>query len=452
MRNDLGQPLPNEIAGRQAMFDAAPELQTNGQWICLNIQPNVTWPVRAQSFKFDGHRLWIIPLTLEDHPGIALNRNPGMSQEDAESILLRFLSVLSWRESEGIAVTYRTGGNLPRMMGLNKQRGFAIRDEFDFTEVLCPLEESARVALALVREARSLNHHGYAFLSYWRVLELAYPDTNARVAWMTATLPTLTGRGVAEALSEIAAQGIADVGKHLFTSGRCAIAHATGQPVINPDDPRDALRLYRELPLVREMAIRAIEDRFGIDTPSKEWSKHLFELRGWKAALGTQVVSSILAGEDVQSGQLIELPIIHVRLRGNPPYRPLENMIPKYIEQQGQELQVVYSTADDLCEIRFRLALREERLKFDFFNGIFGQDDGSVTAAVYKREIQRFFRDYLLNGELQMWDADSGALLSRLGAYIPLNNMVDLDGCNANIAAAQGVVEQREALAGQAVE
>lgn len=425
------------------MFDAAPELLESGQWVCLNIEPSCLWPTRPQCLNFAGHQTWIIPITSEEHPGVAMKRDPDLNQEDAEAILYRLLSVISWREGQGIAVAYRTGGGLPRMMGLNKKTGFAIREEFDFTEIICPEDERSRVALALVREARSLNHFGYSFLSYWRVLELAFPSTSARVAWMTSTIPTLVGQGVAEALASITAQGITDVARHLRDSGRCAIAHATSHPIINPDEPRDAMRLYQELPLVREMAIRAVEDRFGIFSPMTEYRRHLYELRGWKDVLGEQLVSAISAGADLGSDQVVDLPNISVRLRGNPYYLPFEQMGPKRLEQEGQELLVTYGSGDGLSEIRFRLAPAEERLKFDISDGIYGHDDGSVTAAEYERETRRFFRDYMLNGELQMWNADTGKLLSRLDAYLPSNMIVDLDGCNASIAAAECEVQAR---------
>ncbi|WP_296746323.1 methylamine utilization protein MauJ [Mesorhizobium sp.] len=445
MRDEMGLPLPIERLPKKAVYEAVPELLKRGQWICLNIEPSCAWPTRPQTVEFGGYTLWIIPLTQEDHPGVAINRPPDMSQEDAESLLYRFLSVVAWRHGAGIAVPYRTGGGMPYMMALDKKSGFAIREPFDFTELICPEEEEPRIALALVREARSLNHHGYAFLSYWRVLELAFPKAADRVSWMNATLPTLKGTGVQEAKDSIAAEGAEDTCAHLFASGRCAIAHATGKPVINPDDPRDASRLYRELPLVREMAIRAVEERFGIATPMTEYQQHLYELRGWKKVLGEPLLAAVTTGTEPKADQVVDLPPIHVRLRTSPPYGPFEGMVPKGIEQQGRELLMVYGTEDGLVEIRFRLAPAEERLKFDIFDGIYGRDDGSVAAAEYKQETQRFFRDYMLNGELQMWNADSGALLSRLDAYVPLNMMVDLEACNANIAAAREEVERRRA-------
>lgn len=274
-------------------------------------------------------------------------------------------------------------------------------------------------------------------------------STDARVQWMKAVLLTLDGQGVQEALEGIAALGIEDVGIHLFKSGRCAIAHATGQPVINPDDPRDALRLYRELPVVREMAIRAIEERFGIATRSTEYAKHLYELRGWKELLGEPLVSAVLAGQEPQPEQVINLPSIHVRLRESPTYKPLENMVPKQIEVRDQQLFVIYQSPDGLAEIRFVLALAEERLKFDVYEGIYGHDDGSVAAAEYRRDTQRFFRDYMLNGELQFWNAENDELLSRLDAFLPLNVMINLEAFNADIAVAQQEVDRRQAQLAQ---
>ncbi|WP_238258697.1 methylamine utilization protein MauJ, partial [Methylobacterium gnaphalii] len=290
MRDENGKPRPVEIQGREAKYDQAPDLLQRGHWVCLNIEPSCSWPVWPQSLDFLGHKIWIIPLTLEDHPGVAIRRPPEMKTEEAERLLYRFLSVLAWQNNCGITVAYRSGGSLPSMVGLNKKYGFSLRKLFDFTEILYPQDDDALIALALMREARGLNHIAYAFLSFWRVLELAFPEARERVTWMSKVLPKLSGSDVQAALKSIADAGIQDVGRHLYESGRCAIAHATGKPIVNPDDPRDAERLFLELPLVREMAVRAIEDRFGILTQSAEFDLHLYELRGWKRVLGRGLI------------------------------------------------------------------------------------------------------------------------------------------------------------------
>ena len=116
-----------------------------------------------------------------------------------------------------------SGGNLPRPMGRDKTRGFSICHEFDpsyFPEVT---DEKAMLALGLMREGRSLNHVGYAFLSFYRVLEVAFSTNKQRIAWSSAALTNLHAHGVKEARDGIRVQGVADIGQHLFQSGRCAI-------------------------------------------------------------------------------------------------------------------------------------------------------------------------------------------------------------------------------------
>ncbi len=450
------------------MYEAEPELTVRGQWICLNIQPGLTWPTRSQSLEFAGHRIWIIPITREEYGGVGMKIPDGMNAEEGEGILLRFLSVLSWRERSGILVAHRTGGDIVRMMGRPKLFADAIQQAFDFTDFPCPNGDGA-IALGLMREARSLNHPGYSFLSYWRILELAFRHlgkkaSEARVRWMKKTLPILNGDGVREAKASIAAEGIegtAEVCRHLFESSRCAVAHANSEIIVNPDDPRDARRLTVELPLVREMAIQllewpfpepaavremaiqAIEEIFGIPSRSTEFRLHLYELKGWKQIIGDDVIKRYLAGE-MEEGEMVYLPNINVRLRENPVYPSFENMVAIDLFEQDQRLFVEYQSQSGLALLRFALNFPEERLEFEITDGIFGGDDGSVLAAEHRHDADRFIRDYLLNGELQMWDAETGALLSRLDAFLPRNCFVELDACNARIDAALNEVNRRK--------
>jgi hypothetical protein len=263
------------------------------------------------------------------------------------------------------------------------------------------------------------------------------------VAWMQHTLSTLHGQGVPEALASIPGQDAAEVCRHLFDSGRCAIAHASAQPIINPDNPRDAERLYRELPLVREMAVRAVEERFEIDSPSTEYRKHLYELRGWKERLGAELVVRLLTDDYPEEGESIEMPPISVRLSETPPYPPFEGLIPKAVGAHAGGLDLRYGTSDGLFELGLRLAFREERIQFDITKDLGFRDDGSVTAAKYMCELHRFVRDYYLNGVLHIWDADTGRLLSRRDPFVPLNSFVNIDACNAKIAEAEAEVVRR---------
>ncbi|WP_139174111.1 hypothetical protein [Methylobacterium sp. UNC378MF] len=118
-------------------------------------------------------------------------------------------------------------------------------------------------------------------------------------------------------------------------------------------------------------------------------------------------------------------------------------MSPSNATVQDRKVHLVYRSKSGLIFIKFILDFGDERIIFDIEDGLFLDDDGSVTAAEHNADCQRFIRDYGLNGELQIWNASDGGLLSRKDAFIPLNCFIDLEACNAIIAAAQAEVERR---------
>jgi hypothetical protein len=423
-----------------------PELRVNGDWLCLNIESGAAWPTRAQPFTFEGHQLWVMPHTSDNYPGLAMNRPADLDRDDAWALLHRALSYVAWMENSGAMVAFRSGGNLPRMMGLGgKGGGVILRDTFDFSEVHEAADERGRMALALMREARGLNHPAYAFLSFFRVLEVAIPNGKARGDWVAANLENAGDHRAKEAVAKLRETGIEDIGVHLRESGRHAIAHAKADPIINPDDPRDAKRLQAELPIIEGLAVLAVETQLGIQTSHSIWKEHLYELKGWKRIFGADVVAAVLAGIPPEEGQVVDAPTINVRLRRGDPYAPFEAMTPVQAGYGDQRIEVVYRSADSLVDLVFWLNFAEERLVFDVQNSIKGWDDGSVAAARNGKEIDRFFRDYFLNGELQMWNAENGELISRCDAFLPINVMVNIDAFNEAINRWDDVIAEREA-------
>ena len=111
------------------------------------------------------------------------------------------------------------------------------------------------------------------------------------------------------------------------------------------------------------------------------------------------------------------------------------------------KIEIVYQSADGLVDLIFWLNFAEERLEFDLQQSIATRDDGSVGAARNGKELDRFFRDYIGNGELQMWNAESGELISRRDAFIPVNCFLNIDAANAAIDAWDTVIVEREQAA-----
>ena len=253
---------------------------------------------------------------------------------------MRFVSNLSWVEDRGFIVEGFGGGTIPAPMSRHKERGFSICEEFDLSYFPEPATDRALLALALMREGRGLNHPAYAFLSFFRVLEVAFPAGKTREKWVSENVGLVRGHRVPEALAELQAKGISDISAHLYESGRCAIAHAAKTPIIDPDDPSDTRRLQSELPIMMALAQRAIEVKLGVETSQTIYQKHLYELAGFKKILGPDIVGRLARGEQITDGRMVEIPDISVWIRKRDPYKPLSNLSVKEIGQNDKVFHI----------------------------------------------------------------------------------------------------------------
>ncbi len=422
------------------------ELKLPGHWVVANIDTFVAWPAQVHKFIFDGIQYWIIPVTRDAYPGVAA-RADGISSDELQKRILRLLSAISWVDGHGIALNSFTGGNLPYTMGRRQEGGFTIRQGFDYPYLPEVEEDRAKLALALMREGRGLNHAAYSFLSFYRVLEVAIGNGKKRKKWMPDAIDRLKDSRAIDALAELKANGIGDASKHLFDSGRCAIAHAGADPIINPDDPADTRRLYRELPIIEHLAVMAIEEEIGIKTASTIYREHLYELAGFKRAFGTELVEKVKRSEQINEGAIVDLPVISIRLRGKPKYPPLEGLSPKYMHQDGTNVHLRYGREDGSLEVRFNLNFGDERLEFDIHDGVYGiADDDSADFAESKAHMAEFSKWYYLNGRLEIVDTVTDEEISRKDAFMPLNMIVQPEEFDKDIEFWRSIADARREI------
>ena len=213
------------------------------------------------------------------------------------------------------------------------------------------------------------------------------------------------------------------------------MAHAAEEPIIDPDDPTDTRRLWTERPIVIELAERAIEQRLGVETTFTVYDKHLYELDGFKCILGDAIVGHLVRGDNPAAETMVDIPNIAVRIRHQEPYAPLLNLTIKEMTRGGPHaIRLVYCLGDDLIIFCVTLDFAEERLHFSLFTDIGYQDDGSAEAAEMIAEVLRFQGDLGGNGQLQIVDADTGQLISRKDAYMPVNMFFGPESSDALIA------------------
>ena len=169
----------------------------------------------------------------------------------AVSLMRRFLSAIAWTCGFPVRDVTTGGGGFPLNLGRAQplpaptSTTVAVgRWELPGNYLPQPTEPKARLALALYREALGLEHDSepYSFLGYAKILNIALKDGKTQIAWINGAIHQLKDHFAKERLSKLAASE-SNVGDYLYASGRCAIAHANADPIVDPDDASDTTRL-----------------------------------------------------------------------------------------------------------------------------------------------------------------------------------------------------------------
>lgn len=396
------------------------------------VETRVAWPTSETSIQFDGRTLTLRPGTAKLYPTVHTKYEPDTREASAaaHSMLRRFLSGLAWSGEEAVRDVFAAGGGFPIQLGrseeLPKERDpstMSYRWEPPADYLPEPTGRKARLALALYREALGLEHNNvpYAFLGFAKILNLG-GSGKKQVEWINAAIGKLKDHFAKGRITAIQASET-DVGEYLYGSGRCAVAHAANDPVVDPDDASDTLRLGSDLPVVKALAAHFVESELGIKTRSTIYSEHLYELAGFKELLGGEFVTHI---RDVGSGEGVTAPKIaaisvRVDLRGSEDEAEFANLQPFNLTVK-KGLAVLYcASLDRRLQLALVLDFEQERLGFDPERDVRIDDDGSVEAVDHAILRLRFLRGMISNGRTEVRDAATGRRIGRTDPCIPMN-------------------------------
>lgn len=236
-----------------------------------------------------------------------------------------------------------------------------------------------------------------------------------------------------------------DVGDHIYVSGRCANAHANEDPIVDPDSSGDLTRMHRELPLVKALAEIVIERELGVKSKQAIYKEHLYELAGFKKKLSETIAQEILDG-GMRSVNSQEIGFnISLGLRGKDPYEGLTDLEIDSAEM-GNGVLFLWLASNDKC-VRFAIGLdlKNERLKYNPYDGFHLSDNGSLSAVKSLLGFSKFRKDLFLNGKIQLQTAD-GQLLGYTDAFLPEN--IELRGTIKNfdevISSLEAEIRRRE--------
>jgi hypothetical protein len=284
------------------------KLSSSRGWLTAGVASSIPWPSFDVCIVYacDEYFLRGTERNAQQSPPCITIACQDGKHDEAIGKVYRFTSILSWFMGGYVDVSGYMHGSHPTLYGsrnVYSSLGIVGTKSFNCNHMPIVEDENVRKALAFWREGKRLDevHDGYAFLSFYKVIESQFlHKDDAKVAWITANIERLTDRA-AKRVAELRAEGI-DVSRHLFDSGRCAVAHASlGGEIVDPDIPTDRRRLSADLVVMEELARIYIRDELKVPD-SRSLYRTRDRLEPWATLLPQAVVDTLRSGgtpEDV---------------------------------------------------------------------------------------------------------------------------------------------------------
>jgi hypothetical protein len=236
-------------------------------WMNLPIHGQAAWPTEDFLLVFEDCEILLRPAKKDTEQSVHVDLGR-YNKEVAITAINRFLSILSWCEHVPMRIWWERGGfsgspiPVPIYRDTTRSVGSCICNYPFFRKL--DQNPKAVLALALYREALTAISIPFEYLGYFKILNVKWKDKyvegeNELIEGIRSTLPLLTEKYVVERIKKLSIHE-GDFPKYLYQYGRCAIAHAFAEPLVDPDDWRDNQRLAAELPIIRALAEHVIHE------------------------------------------------------------------------------------------------------------------------------------------------------------------------------------------------
>lgn len=403
------------------MYKTKPEeyRHIKGHWLVANVEQSIGWPKKDTIVKFRGYDILLISPSNENYAGAAIQYGGLIKADEAQLVLMNFLSSLAWSREGVIRVPHWIGGSLPQVMGKGPLAN-VFCEKLSLRYLPAPSDKNACIALALFREGMSLDHVAYKFLSFYKIINLRWRSPQDQKKWISEKLNLIENHEAKKRLNELK-QSESEIANYLYVSGRCAVAHAGIDPYIDPENVEDSRRLYADLPIIKELAKIMIEQEYGIKTMRTIYEEHLYELEGFRDLLGSKLVDRLKQKPFLCDVEIPKLPRLSLRIHDHEIFPALEGLNPEVQQVINGQVILACQSDDKLFQVLLVLNFADERLQIDPEGGFYLRDDGSTKVMERAASIWRFKRAYYANGELEVWDCNKNLILGYCDPFIPTN-------------------------------
>lgn len=241
-------------------------VKRNSRFLNIGVDTQVTWPKEELQIKFDRYSLVLMPKTRDNaqsvHVDLHANR---LSDEDAMTVINRFLSIMAWCDDNAAVRQFGWSGNPVPVEVARLNLGSIVAWPYPFARKI-PESEDTRRALALYREARSAQQNGfvsYAVLNFFKIIEIKHPNNTKR--WFRENFPSDLDDADADEFKRFnKLRGETPPDDYIYQSCRIAVAHASNKSKSDPDDANEVQRLHIAAGIMRLLARKFIETEFGV--------------------------------------------------------------------------------------------------------------------------------------------------------------------------------------------
>jgi hypothetical protein len=245
------------------------------RYLNIGVDNQVTWPKNETLIEFDRYTLVLMPKTKEHVQSIHIDLHANrLSMEEAMTVINRFLSLMTWCDDQYAIAQDGWSGNPIPVAVPKRNLAFTTTYQWMFNRSI-PESEEVQRALALYREGRNAEQNfmiSYAVLSYFKVLEVRYPEGKIIKPWIAEKFQ-LIGEDKSDdrmyaVLKASAEESIED---YLWKACRVAVAHVREKHPSDPDSAAELQRLHNAAGIMRRLARYFIREELGVsDSPFEE--------------------------------------------------------------------------------------------------------------------------------------------------------------------------------------
>jgi hypothetical protein len=253
------------------------------RFLNYGVDAQIEWPRKEIAIKFGHAEIIAFPPDQDHDASLHINlTSAGLNDQQGASLLSQLLTIAVWLDDQAAALTDGWSGNPVPVRPRRQTHRWPSSILDTWCNAWQPIERAkVRRALAIYREARNMEHfHSlpYAVLGYYKVIETTL-DGLERGRLLNREAARLLDDEYLDSykLRLIGFDAKPDpeqLADFLRVEGRLAVAHASKEPTVDPDDFEQQRKMSVAATILRDVARRYIRSELGVSENRWDQSAH----------------------------------------------------------------------------------------------------------------------------------------------------------------------------------